>query len=77
MTDRVGAFKIKDAPASNAPRNDARQPAMKSAKRAPEPPHEQAAPPPKRQPMPARRSVAVGRSQGALALKDDPDWKEF
>jgi methyl-accepting chemotaxis protein len=74
MNERVGAFKIMDAPS----RGEARRPPVVDFRRAAaEPPREQPTAPPKRQPAPARRSVSAGRSQGALALKDDPEWKEF
>jgi methyl-accepting chemotaxis protein len=71
MNDRVGAFKLKDAPQ----RSEARQPPVVSFKpAAAQPARKQAATPPKRQPLPVRRAVSGGR---ALAVKDDPEWKEF
>jgi methyl-accepting chemotaxis protein len=67
MNERVGAFKLTDAPvvAFKRPPPDAAR--------------ERASAPAKRQPAPARRSVPAARAQAsaAVAVQEDREWKEF
>jgi methyl-accepting chemotaxis protein len=77
MNDRVGAFKLTDAPSGA----DGQRPVVALKRPAPEAALERPAAPAQRRPAPAPagRGGPVGRMQTALAtaFKDDPDWKEF
>jgi uncharacterized phage infection (PIP) family protein YhgE len=66
MNDRVGAFKLTNAPSAGEPRQQRPVVAFKRP-----------AAPAKPQPAAARRAAPAGRAQAATAVKDVPDWKEF
>jgi methyl-accepting chemotaxis protein len=78
MNDRVGAFKLTDAPSAGAARQ---RPVVAFKRPAPEAAVERPAAPAKHRPAPAPsgRGGPVGRMQAALAtaLDDDAQWKEF
>jgi methyl-accepting chemotaxis protein len=78
MNDRVGAFRLTDAPSAGAV---GLRPVVPFKRPVPEAVVEQPAAPAKRRPAPALsgRGGPVGRMQAALAtaLDDDPQWKEF
>ena len=66
MSESVGAFKLQGMEAGNK----AAPAAVVALKRAPSAPAE----------APVKRAAArrgTARSQGALAVKSEPDWKEF
>jgi methyl-accepting chemotaxis protein len=66
MNERVGAFKLTNAPSAGEPRQQRPVVAFKRP-----------AAPAKPQPAAARRAAPTGRGQAATAVKDVPDWKEF
>ncbi len=68
MNSSVGTFKLADAESAHVPSAP-----VVAMKRAPSEPAREKAAPAKQAAAPARR----GRTQGALALKNDADWKEF
>jgi methyl-accepting chemotaxis protein len=74
MDERVSFFQVDDAGAGGPPREAAMQTHRSNADAG----KQQGAPALKRPAAaPAVHRPGGGRVQGALAVKDDPDWKEF